>query len=255
MLKIVKYVVKDIVRSRIVLAYTGFLLAASFGLFSLGGDISKGLIGLLSLVLMVVPLISLIFGTIHFYNSYEFIELLAAQPLKRRTILLAEFLGVTAALGAAFLTGVGLPVLIHAVNPTGLTLIGVGLALTIIFIALALLGAVATRDKTRGIGVAMLLWFYFALLHGGVMLFVMFWFADYPLEKPTIAMIALNPIDVGRVIVLLQMDVSALMGYTGAMMKDLLGTSTGIACASGVLLFWATLPLCLALWIFRKKDL
>jgi Cu-processing system permease protein len=255
MMRIVRYVVKDIVRSRIVLAYALFLMAASFGLFSLGGDVSKGLIGLLSLVLLVVPLISLIFGTIHFYNSYEFIELLAAQPLKRRTILLAEFLGVSLALGAALLLGVGLPVCIYAAGATGFTLLGVGLALTVIFNALAFLGAVATRDKARGIGVAMLLWFYFALLHGGLMLFVMFYFSDYPLEKATIGMISLNPIDLGRVIVLLQMDVSALMGYTGAMMKDLLGTALGTACGIGVLALWMVVPLFLACWIFRKKDL
>ncbi len=255
MLKIIRYVVTDIVRNRIVLAYAAFLLAASFGLFNLGGDPSKGLIGLLSLVLFIVPLVSLVFGTIHFYNSYEFIELLAAQPLKRRTILLAEFTGVTLALGAAFLLGVGLPVVLYAATATGFTLLAVGLALTLIFAALAFLGAVATRDKSRGIGVAMLLWFYFALLHGGVMLFVMFTFSDYPLEKTTIGMIALNPIDLGRVIVLLQMDVSALMGYTGAMMKDLLGTVTGIAFGTGILALWALVPLSLALWCFRRKDL
>lgn len=255
MFKIVKYVVKDIVRSKIVLAYAVFLLIASFGLFNLGGDSAKGLIGLLSLVLIVVPLISLIFGTIHFYNSYEFIELLAAQPIRRRTILLAEFMGVSAALCGALLLGVGLPVVLYAAGGTGFTLVGVGLVLTVIFTALAFLGAVSTRDKARGIGVAMLLWFYFALLHGGVMLFVMFAFEDYPLEKATIAMISLNPIDLARVVVLLQMDVSALMGYTGAMMKDLLGTSLGAAYGIGILALWVMVPLSLAGWIFQRKDL
>lgn len=255
MLRIVKYVVQDIVRSRIVIAYTVLLLAAAIGLFNLGGDISKGLIGLLSLVLFVVPLVSLIFGTIHFYNSYEFIELLAAQPLKRRTILLAEFLGVSIALGAAFLLGIGVPVSLFAANTTGFTLIATGLGLTLIFIALAFLGAVITRDKARGIGMAMLLWFYFAILHGGLMLFVMFYFGDYPLEKATVGMIALNPIDLGRVIVLLQMDVSALMGYTGAMMKDLLGTALGITCGAGVMALWAAAPLAISLWRFQRKDL
>lgn len=255
MLRIVKYVVQDIVRSRIVIAYTVFLLAAAVGLFNLGGDISKGLIGLLSLVLFVVPLVSLIFGTIHFYNSYEFIELLAAQPLKRRSILLAEFLGVSITLGSAFLLGIGVPVALFAAGATGFTLIATGLALTLVFLALAFLGAVITRDKARGIGMAMLLWFYFAILHDGLMLFVMFYFGDYPMEKATIGMIALNPIDLGRVIVLLQMDVSALMGYTGAMMKDLLGSALGITCGAAVMALWAAAPLAISLWRFQRKDL
>lgn len=255
MFKIVKYVVLDIVRSKIVLTYALFLLAASFGLFNLGGDISKGLIGLLSLILFVVPLVGLVFGTIHFYNSYEFIELLATQPLKRRTILMAEFTGVAIALCGALLLGVGLPIVLYAANGTGFTLLGVGLVLTVIFIALAFLGAVSTRDKARGIGVAILLWFYFALLHGGLMLLVMFAFEDYPLEKPTIAMIAMNPIDLGRVVVLLQMDVSALMGYTGAMMKDLLGSTAGALYGTAILSLWIIIPLAIGVWIFRRKDL
>lgn len=255
MLKIIKYVLKDIIRSRIVLAYAAFLLLAAFGLFNLGGEVSKGLIGLLSLVLIVVPLISLVFGTIHFYNSYEFIELLASQPLRRRTILLAEFAGVSAALCGALLLGVGLPVLIYAPDATGFTLVAAGMALTVIFNALAFLGAVFTRDKARGIGMAMLVWFYFALLHGGVMLFILFTFSEYPLEKATLGMISLNPIDLARVIVLLQMDVSALMGYTGAMMKDLLGTSLGLSYGTGILSLWVALPLSLSVRIFRRKDL
>ena len=255
MLKIVKYVILDIIRSRIVIAYTVFLLAAAIGLFNLSGDISKGIIGLLSLVLFVVPLVSLIFGTIHFYNSYEFIELIAAQPLKRRTILLGEFFGVVVALCGAFLLGVGVPVALYAATATGFTLAAVGLAITVIFTALAFLGAVLTRDKARGIGLAMLLWFYFAILHDGLMLFVMVGFEEYPLEKVTMGMIALNPIDLGRVVVLLQMDVSALMGYTGALMKDLLGTAAGLSAAAGILSLWLLIPLSLACWIFQKKDL
>lgn len=255
MLKIVKYVIRDIIRSRIIIAYALILLAASFGLFNLGGDVSKGLIGMLSLVLLVVPMVCLIFGTIHFYNSYEFIELLASQPLKRGTILLGEYLGVALALCGALLLGVGLPVVLYAATATGFTLLAVGLVLTLVFVAMAFLGAVATRDKARGVGMAMLLWFYFALLHGGLMLLVLFAFEDYPLEKPTMAMIALNPIDLGRVVVLLQMDVSALMGYTGALMKDLLGTAAGLSLCSGILALWTLLPLGLAWWIFRRKDL
>jgi Cu-processing system permease protein len=255
MLKIVKYVIQDIIRSRIVIAYALILLGASFGLFNLGGDVSKGLIGMLSLVLLVVPLVCLVFGTIHFYNSYEFIELLASQPLKRGTILFGEYLGVAGALCGALLIGAGLPILLYAATATGFALLGVGLVLTLVFVALAFLGAVVTRDKARGVGMAMMIWFYFALLHDGLMLLIMFAFEDYPLEKPTMAMIAANPIDLGRVVVLLQMDVSALMGYTGALMKDLLGTVTGISFAAGILLFWILLPMGLASWIFRKKDL
>lgn len=255
MARIVKYVLRDILRSRFVLAYALFLLAASFGLFHLGGDVSKGLVGQLSLVLLVVPLVCLVFGTIHFYNSYDFIELLAAQPIKRRSILMGQFLGVAGALVAALLVGVAVPLLLYAASATGFMLLGVGVLLTVLFTAIAFLGAVATRDKARGVGLALLVWFYFALLHNGIMLLVMLVFEEYPLEKATMAMIALNPIDLGRIIVLLHMDVSAMMGYTGALLRDMLGTNTGIASASGILFLWVLFPVLLSLRIFQRKDL
>ena len=87
------------------------------------------------------------------------------------------------------------------------------------------------------------------------MLFVLFYFQDYPLEKITIAMVALNPIDLARTIVLLRMDVSALMGMTGAIMQEFLGSALGISYSVGVLLLWIVTPLALALRVFRRKDL
>lgn len=254
-LRIVKYVLHDILRSRIALAYTLFLLVASFGLFNIGGDASKGLVGILSVVLMVLPLMSLVFSTVHFYNSYEFIELLSAQPLKRDAILLGEYLGVAGALCAAFLIGVALPVVLYDSGLTGVCIVAAGVLLTFVFVALAFLGAVCTRDKARGIGVALLLWFFFALIYDGIVLFILFTFQDYPLEKATIGMIALNPVDLARTMVLLQMDVSALMGLTGAVMQEFLGSALGISYAICVLVLWIIAPLWAAVSIFRRKDL
>jgi Cu-processing system permease protein len=254
-LRIVKYVLHDILRSKIALAYTLFLLVASFGLFNIGGDVSKGLVSILSVVLVVLPLMSLVFATVHFYNSYEFIELLSAQPLRRDTILLGEYLGVTTALSASFLIGVALPVSLYDFSFTGLSIIAAGVMLTFVFVAIAFLGAVCTRDKARGIGVALLLWFYFALIYDGIVLFILFSFQDYPLEKATVGLVALNPIDLARTMVLLQMDVSALMGLTGAVLQEFLGSTPGICYAAGVLVLWVVVPLWLAVRIFRKKDL
>ena len=44
MLRIVKYVLYDILQNRIVIGYTLFLLAVSFGLFNLGDDPTKGVV-------------------------------------------------------------------------------------------------------------------------------------------------------------------------------------------------------------------
>lgn len=255
MLRIVKYVLYDILQNRIVIGYTLFLLAVSLGLFNLSGDPTKGLVSLLNIVLIVTPLVSVVFATIHFYNASEFIELLAAQPIRRSVIVWSEFIGLATAMKLAVLLGIGIPVLMYAPNATGLTLVVVAAALSVAFVSIALLAAVMTRDKAKGIGVALLLWFYFALLYDALVLFLMFSFADYPLEKAMLAVIALNPIDLARVVVLLQMDISALMGYTGALFQEFLGTGWGIGFAVLVLLLWVFIPILLAVRVFRKKDL
>ncbi|PVY39470.1 ABC transporter permease [Pontibacter virosus] len=253
--KIIKYVLYDIVRNKIVVAYTLFLLLLSIGLFNLGGSPDKGLLSLLNLVLLTVPLISIVFGTTHFYNSYEFMELLVSQPIRRSRIFLSEYLGVSLSLSAAFLLGVGVPVLLFAPGATGLYLVLTGLFVTFIFVALAFLASVITRDKAKGIGIALLLWFYFALIYDGIVLFILYSFGDYPLEYATLALTALNPVDLGRVLVLLNLDVSAMMGYTGALYKSIFGSGWGVGLAFVVLLLWVLVPLLASRKVFQTRDL
>lgn len=255
MKKIIKYVITDILRNRIVLVYTLFLLAASFSVFALEDNSSKGLLSLLNVILIVVPLVSIIFSTIYIYNSAEFIELLVSQPLKRKSIWLSLFGGLAASLSIAFFIGAGVPVLIYQPNIIGFTMIAVGILLSIIFVAIALLATVQTRDKAKGIGAAIMLWLYFSLLFDGFVLFLLFQFADYPMEKPMIAVSALNPIDLSRILILLQLDVSAMMGYTGAVFKDFFGTYTGILFSLLVLLLWIVLPVWYSTRKFNTKDL
>ncbi len=255
MRKIIKYVIADILRNKIVIAYTIVLLALSLSVFNLEDNANKGLLSLLNIVLIIVPLISIVFSTIYVYNSSEFIELLVSQPLKRKTIWLSLFLGLAVSLAIAFFIGAGLPIILYASSTTGITMLVIGLMLTIIFVSIAVLASVTTRDKAKGIGKSILLWLYFSILFDGLVLFFLFQFADYPLEKPMVAVSALNPIDLGRILILLQLDVSALMGYTGAIFKDFFGSSLGITIASTVLILWAVLPLLWSLKRFNAKDL
>ena len=137
----------------------------------------------------------------------------------------------------------------------GFTMITTGILLSIIFVGIAMLATVKTRDKAKGIGAVIMLWLYFSLLFDGFVLFLLFQFADYPMEKPMIAVSALNPIDLSRILILLQLDVSAMMGYTGAIFKDFFGTYTGIIFSFVTLLLWIVLPVWYATHKFNTKDL
>jgi Cu-processing system permease protein len=150
---------------------------------------------------------------------------------------------------------VGVPVLIYSPDSTGFSLLFNGFTLTLIFTSLAFFTSVKARDKAKGIGAALLLWFYFALIYDGLVLLILFTFSEYPLEKLTLVLSALNPIDLGRISIMLKMDVSALMGYTGALYKDFFGSGTGILFTVGIMLLWMIIPLWLALRSFKRKDL
>lgn len=255
MIKLIKYVVIDIMRNKIVLGYTLLLLVISFSVFNLEDSSSKGLLSLLNIVLIVVPLLSIIFSTIYVYNAAEFIELLVSQPIKRTALLGSIFSGLATSLVMAVLIGIGLPVLLYDRSGIGFILVVVASLLTIVFVALAVLASVLTRDKAKGIGMAILMWFYFAIIFDGLVLFLLFQFADYPLEKVSIALTALNPVDLSRILVLLQMDVSAMMGYTGAIFKAFFDGAMGYVFICLVMLGWMALPILLALKKFNSKDL
>lgn len=242
-------------RNRIVIVYTLVLFILSFSIFTFEDSATKGVLSLLNLLLFIVPLVSLIFSTIYLYNSSEFIELLVSQPLKRQSIWMSMFVGLISALCLAFLIGVGIPVLLFAAMPVGFILAACGCVLSIIFVAIALWAAVRIRDKAKGIGLAIIVWLYFALLFDALVLFMLFQFADYPIEKGMVAVSMLNPIDISRILILLQVDISAMMGYTGAIFRNFFGTSMGLLITAAVLILWAFIPTWLSVRHFKKKDL
>lgn len=253
--KILGYIMGDIVRNRIVLAYTAVLLAFTLGLFALEGRPEKAMLSLLNIVLIVVPLVSVVFSTIYYYNAGEFMELVLAQPVDRTRVLLIEYAGLALALSLAFLIGVGLPLLWRQPSLLSGLLLLAGVLITTAFVSLAFLGAVLFRDKARGIGTALLLWFFFALLFDGLLLLGLYSFSDYPLERATLLLTMLNPIDVGRMLVVTRLDAAALMGHSGDVFREFLGSARGWIATILVLLAWSALPLWAAVRTFRRKDL
>ena len=58
----------------------------------------------------------------------------------------------------------------------------------------------------------------------------------------------------GRILLLLQLDTAALMGYTGAVFERFFGSAVGIAIAGSALVLWTLIPVGLGLRRFRTKD-
>ncbi len=253
--RIVKYIILDILKNKIVIIYTLLLSILSWSVFSLENNSSKGMLTLLNVILLTVPLVSVIFSTIYLYNSAEFIELLLSQPIKRAKIWNSLFMGLVISLMLSFFIGVGIPILIYSPNDVGLMMLLVGIFISTIFVSIAFLSSILTRDKAKGIGISIILWLFFGLLFDGIVLFLLFQLSDYPVEKLMIGITTLNPIDLARILILLHLDVSAMMGHTGAVFKEFFGTSLGILIVFVILLLWIVIPYYTSILKFKSKDL
>ena len=253
MFKILKYSFFDLMRSRWSYLYFGFFFLFALSLLFLSGDLGKVIISLMNAILILCPLIATMFGVMYYYNSREFTELLLAQPIRRSSIFWGQYLGLALSLSVSLLLGLGIPFLLYGIFRSAeiwnfLTLIGNGILLSFIFSGMAFLIALRNENRIKGFGLAIVMWLFLAVIYDGLILLALMLFADYPLEYFSLGASLFNPIDLSRIMILLKLDVSALMGYTGAVFEKFLGTSMGMVLSLASLLFWIVLPA----WTIRR---
>lgn len=250
-----KFIIFDILKNKIVLVYTAILFLISWALLGLEENSSKATASLLNVVILLVPLVSVIFSTIYVYNSSQFIELLLSQPVARTRIWLGIFIGISTSLIAAFLIGCALPIFLYSSLETGFSLIISGCFLSVIFTAFAMLMSISAKDRAKGIGLSIFIWIFFSLVYDSILLLLIFQLSDYPIEGTMATLTALNPIGLSRIFVLLQLDVAAMLGATGAIFKEIFGSGGGMGVSLLILCVWIAIPLFLSLIKFNKKDL
>lgn len=259
MFKILKYSFNDLMRSRWSYAYFLFYLALGFVLLFLNNDVSKAIITLLNIIIVLTPLIGTIFGVMSYYNSKEFTELLLAQPIKRKHIFLGQYLGLSISLSLSLVIGLGIPFLAYGIFQSAeiwnfLSLLINGTFLTFIFVALSFNIALSNENKIKGFGYAILLWLFLAVIYDGVFLISLVALNEYPLDKFSLAATMFNPIDLSRILILLKLDISALLGYTGAVFQHFFGTALGMIISFSMLCLWVVFPVWRILAKSKKKD-
>ncbi len=248
---------KLVLKAKWLIAYTGFFFLLTESLYYFNSDSVKVFISLLNIILIVMPLVSVIYGTQYFYNSREFMQFLLAQPLRRRDIFISSFISSFAAVVGSFIVGAGIPLIIHEYSrdmvPVIILLVSGG-ALSGIFLSIGFFIANLFDDKAKGLGVALISWFFLCFLYDGFLLGVLYFFRDYPIETPALLLSILNPNDLARLLITLKLDVSAMMGYTGAVYKSVLGSDKGLVLAAVMLMIWFVVPAILSMKRFIKKD-
>ena len=256
--KIIKFELNNTMRSKWVIVYSVFFLVLTYLLFNFERDADKAALSLMNIVLLVIPLISIIYGTMYVYNSIDYIQMVLCQPIDRKSLFVGLFLGNSIPLALGFLSGTLLGVILNGISFVTvfplLILIILGVILTFIFTSIAFLTALKFNDKARGLGASILIWLMLAVVYDGMVLFIIYIFREYPIENFVIVLSLLNPIDLGRIFFILDFNISALMGYTGAIFQKFFGSTFGSLISISVMLIWFIIPLLFGLKNFNKKD-
>lgn len=257
-MRIARFGIRDLARSRWLGAYALFFAFGAWVLFRFSDTEQKALLSLVNVALFVVPLASIVFGSIHLYASREFVELMLAQPVARKQLFTGLFLGLVVSMAGAVAIGLGAPLLFFAraadsIGPS-LTLVAMTVALSCAFTGLAAIIAYRVEDRVRGLALALGAWLVLAIVWDALVLLLATQFADYPIERGMLAAMIANPVDLARLLLLFQFDVAALLGYTGAVFQRFLGAGPGSLIAAAALLVWAVVPAAIGRRLFNHKD-
>jgi Cu-processing system permease protein len=258
-IKVMKYAFFDLLRSRWLIVYTLFFAAATTGLLYFGDEPSQAALSSLNLVLLVVPLVALMLGMNYYYYTRDFVQLILTQPVSRPSVFIGQYAGVAMPLAGAFVVGTGVPFLVYAFSaPVNVSmvvsLLVSGALISLVFTALAFWLGIANEERARALGLALGVWLLLTVVYDGLILFFIMLAQAYPIERAVIGLSLFNPVDLSRILVLMQLDAAALMGYTGALFRTFLGSGLGVALSVTALVVWVFVPTLLAGRSFRLKN-
>lgn len=256
---------RDRIRNRWVIAvaiiFTAFALAiAYFGSAQQGEvglrNIEVTIASLVSLVIYLIPLIALILGYDAIVGERErgSLDLLLSMPITRLELLLGKFLGLSAALATATLAGFGLVglLLAYQIDMNALYhyagFMFSAILLGMVFLSLAVMVSVMSKDRARASGAAISVWFLFVLVYDLILLGVLvlsggsFGEALFPL------LLLLNPADIFRILNIFSTeDLKVFYGLATVFPVSL--SSPWLL--GSMMLAWIVTPLTIALWRFK----
>ncbi len=253
-----------------------FIFALAFGILVLSisyfGLITAGAVGfqgfartsasLLNLVLYIIPLVSLMMGTLSFTNEKNCSELLFSQPVTRSDILVGKILGLFASIVAATLSGFGLAGLIIAVRSGAEgslrypVFVGFSLLLALSFLTLSALVSALCRRKSVAFGISLFLWFFFVLFYDLLVLGGTFVLRERTANAFLFLSLLGNPVDLVRVASLIALDGKEIFGAAGAaLLRFLGGEVASFTVLLVALLIWIVLPILAARKALNSQDI
>ena len=68
MIKFIRYSFFDLIRSYWTIIYFVFFIVVSSAILYFSADLTKSIVSMMNIVIVLIPLVSIIFGTIYYYN-------------------------------------------------------------------------------------------------------------------------------------------------------------------------------------------
>ena len=242
----------------VLLAYFGMVTSGYSGF----QDFTRTSASIINLGGFLIPLFALLLGVFSFITNQGYFEILVTQPISRSKVLLGRYLGLLLTILAASLLGFGLPgaliaIVIGVVGAQSYLLVIVySMMLAMVFTGLSVLISLLARRRQIALGMALGVWVFYELVYGMLMLGTTLYLAPTVLKTVLLAGLMGNPVDIVRVLSLLQVGGPHLYGPAGATLVKLTG-SAGMATLFGVLglLVWVVAPVLVSMKIFDRQNL
>jgi Cu-processing system permease protein len=243
----------------LLVAASGYVLSGGYGL----QDFARTAVSLVQLVLLVVPLAALVFGTLVLSPDRGAAELLYAQPVPRWTILAGRSAGLFLALAAAQLLGFGAAgtAVQWAGGADGVTsflvVVGLSLALTAVFVSVAAaLASGAPGRRARVLATGLVVWFGAVVLFDLAALGVASLLRSGPASRLLMVAALANPVDAGRTGAYLAIEGTSAFGAASLALLRFTGSETTTAAlVASSLALWTIVPAWIAARRVSRVDL
>jgi Cu-processing system permease protein len=260
---------QDGLRNRWLVSTTLIFTILSLGLTYFGGA-SSGTIGLAplsttvaslaSLAVFLIPLIALLVSYDSFVGEQESgtLLLLLTYPISKTQLLLGKFFGQGSIIALAIFLGFGSSAVLlfiqgqsSAVITAFTTFIFSAILLGLSFTAIAYLISLSVTEKSKAAGLALIVWFFFALAFDLALLAMLVGVEEGVSQQGLTQLMMLNPADIFRLVNISGLDNSDVNGALAIVIKSSLSQSQLFLIQAA----WVILPLVVANYIFKMKSL
>jgi len=231
------------------------------------GGMEETVVSLLSISALLIPLIAIMLGfsTIAGEAEKGALYVVLSYPVRRVEVLLGKFLGLGAVLAVTPLIGFGLGGVIIAATVGAeegvayLAFIGLTILLGIMYLSLVIFISALCKTRVRAIAGGIVL-FFWAMIYGLVLMSIYIatggsyedFFSGSLLDLPDWfwASIVFSPNDTNQMAVMQAFDLKQAFGFQ-IEAPDWLSMSFLLA----VQMMWVLIPLFLAYFFFRRRDI